>query len=620
MIECIINGRRAYPDNSQGLKVVRQNPVMRETKAYTLELSFPLTIVDNLRVFGMLGRIDTVKVTETLADCRISDGTEVIISGEGVITDITPEAVKLQVRESTHPVYGRNASMYIDECITFPTTQQLIELAGCEPDSNIGPIGLDTVWKTPLAGGQMLVAREGENPAIAAFTPVYNTKTTTVLNQVILRLPQSWPLGLPFFSLRWPVPQPGLLYVIHKAWQVLGYEVTADYYDSEPWRSIYIASVLQTENPADGLPHWTIETLLDEFRKLFNAVYTVRADGTVTIGCATDADGEPLCLEPADDFQGDIEEEGGEDLSASNISYKISQSSYRNWRETTGGKNLESVYETMHFDTLQEAQDAADAMQKPRQWRTTIFDVEKLGRHFAPIDSLTLNNGRLEVFGVFDPLIRNGNSEDEGIQLRMVPAPVADTQQTAVIVQNTANGPERFDDNITVAMPCLTPGDEHSNSQYTPISKVISGDAELPKRSDTEVMQLFFLEPSKAYSRLSLSMTNYYGYVCNVYDLLPMAYTDPAVSGTTGSNASQMLSFRLHHIPDTYTAIGGLHSQKAMLQNNAIIAIPFLCEGMPDPSRTFQFRGKRFRCLRIEATLNADGLSKMKTGYFYKME
>ena len=49
------------------------------------------------------------------------------------------------------------------------------------------------------------------------------------------------------------------------------------------------------------------------------------------------------------------------------------------------------------------------------------------------------------------------------------------------------------------------------------------------------------------------------------------------------------------------------------------ITIKFVTEEMPDPSKIFVFRNKRYICEKIEMNVTEDGIENEKTGYFYEI-
>lgn len=60
MIRVIVDDNEVYTD-SQQLKVTRENPFIKTGTDYTLDVSFPLSDPENLKVFGPVNRLDVSK-------------------------------------------------------------------------------------------------------------------------------------------------------------------------------------------------------------------------------------------------------------------------------------------------------------------------------------------------------------------------------------------------------------------------------------------------------------------------------------------------------------------------------------------------------------------------------
>ena len=49
------------------------------------------------------------------------------------------------------------------------------------------------------------------------------------------------------------------------------------------------------------------------------------------------------------------------------------------------------------------------------------------------------------------------------------------------------------------------------------------------------------------------------------------------------------------------------------------IAVKFITDDIPDPSKIYVFNNKRYICEKVEMNVTDDGTDKEKTGYFYEM-
>lgn len=55
------------------------------------------------------------------------------------------------------------------------------------------------------------------------------------------------------------------------------------------------------------------------------------------------------------------------------------------------------------------------------------------------------------------------------------------------------------------------------------------------------------------------------------------------------------------------------------VDKNNLVTIKFVTNDIPDPSKIFIFRNKRYICEKIEMNVTEDGIEKEKTGYFYEI-
>ena len=69
---CIINGYRIYPSLGNSIKVTKENSLIKDRDAQTMEIEFPLSIFANRKFFGSLNRIDVMKRAVEYKDCILT--------------------------------------------------------------------------------------------------------------------------------------------------------------------------------------------------------------------------------------------------------------------------------------------------------------------------------------------------------------------------------------------------------------------------------------------------------------------------------------------------------------------------------------------------------------------
>ena len=66
---CIINGHKVFPALGKSIKITKENPLIKDRDAQTMEIEFPLAIYSNRKFFGNLNRIDVAKHSIEYKDC-----------------------------------------------------------------------------------------------------------------------------------------------------------------------------------------------------------------------------------------------------------------------------------------------------------------------------------------------------------------------------------------------------------------------------------------------------------------------------------------------------------------------------------------------------------------------
>lgn len=83
MIICLLDGKKAYPVNTDKIKVTYENQFVKDSGSYTYDISFPLDIPENRKVFGNVQRMDVKKNLADFEDCRLYADNRLIMSGKG---------------------------------------------------------------------------------------------------------------------------------------------------------------------------------------------------------------------------------------------------------------------------------------------------------------------------------------------------------------------------------------------------------------------------------------------------------------------------------------------------------------------------------------------------------
>lgn len=117
MITCIINGMAAYPAASQSIKITYANQYVTDDGEYSYDITFPMSIMNNRRVFENVSRFDVSKNTKKYDDCKLYVSGRLVLSGVGTIISVTESDIKLQIvgGKSRIKFNSKLESHFIDE-------------------------------------------------------------------------------------------------------------------------------------------------------------------------------------------------------------------------------------------------------------------------------------------------------------------------------------------------------------------------------------------------------------------------------------------------------------------------------------------------------------------------
>lgn len=589
MITCVINGKRAIPSLRGEIKLTKENPFVKSGGSYTYDVQFPMDIPENVMALGPMHRQDVSKRSGTFDECELYAGNLLLIRGRGTVTRVSESEVRLQIVSSaaTSKFSEEFANVYIDNITYREVAAKYRETpvaVGDELNSKlfVGEEGLYVFQPTRVAG------KVNSGPAA----------TEAYVNMIA----RKEGAGLCLYH---PSVQPSLLYVVRRVLECMGYAADLSAYDKKPWNMLYIANATRTLDMAKALPHWTAGTLLDEFRKLFNAVFIFDGEHkTVRVVPFSESEnGEVEQVEPVEEFESNYDDDGIEYLGASNVAYSLSGN------HRADASISMQVLKRYPVISIVEWTRRHDSMSE-RERMTTFVDMGNLGLGY--LERQDDGTEMLREAGVFRPLFRSLES-DTTVELKMAPVALTDPRDEFQFFTfgPSIDGVGSFGDHVTtkyVVLPILDEKPERTGDGYVSISEAINGeDPEGEEKEESETIELMFATSQ---------------YVCNtgsdtlhVPDL-PKACTDYCLYNRNGQIASLSLNKR----SGIYDSIGNLHDTAKSVDGNKELCFKFLYDGIPDPTKRYIIRNKLYLCSKIEAGItNEEGIDRLKTGYFYEI-
>ncbi len=623
MITCIINGHRAYPISTSSIKVTYANQYVTDDGEYTYDITFPMDILANREIFKNVSRFEVAKNIAKYDDCKLYVDSRIIMSGVGTILSVNQNEVKLQIvgGKSRIKFNEKLTKHYIDELDLgiadkpgytvdkgwsqgFKNIQKINDIYRLDDDKSKF-LGVEGKWC-------FVPVRDEANDMIANFVGVDKTKQFIGYNAPFI-------MNL--------AVQPSLMYIFREVVEYEGYTITRNDYDCKPWNLLYIASAYKTRELRKALPHWSSYTFIEEFRKLFSATIVfddiLKTCSVINASELTTADS--IKIEPLDEYTTDYDEDGSISTSSTaNLEYNLGGSANRDSYEVISKKVFEN-FESFHSEeiSLDHQFVTTTLLWSEKKKRQTI--IENFGDYYIYVED---ENGKKswKLAGIWSPLIRDKSSEDY-VDLNISPAAqvVEDINfKTALIGED-----KYYEKRCLLSMPndkepdskeCDVDDDGYS---YTSVQDAIEDESTLDKsEDDQECMNIFFILPGRVQiggpNQTSLS------WVGNK-SRWPQFLTDYRI------NEDYRYSGIADIFHDTYslslrktrevgsTCLGSFHNNGLRIDNKNSMEVKFKADEIPDPSKIYIIRNKRFVCAKIEMEVKDDAIEPIYTGYFYML-
>lgn len=622
MITCIINGHKAYPISTSSIKVTYANQYVTDDGEYTYDITFPMNILENRVIFKNVSRLEVKKNIAKYNDCKLYCNSQLIMSGVGTILSVNEKEIKLQIvgGKSRIKFNDRMTKHYIDE-IPFGTADKpgyTVDKGWSQGFKNLQKI--NDIYRLDEDKSQFLGV-EGK----WCFVPVRDETNDMIANFVgVDRTKQFIGYNAPYIMNL--AVQPNLMYIFRKVVEYEGYTLKRNDFDCKPWNLLYIASAYKTRELCKALPHWSSYTFIEEFRKLFNATIVfddiLKTCSVINASELTTADS--IEVEPMDEYTTDYDEDGSFSTSSTaNLEYNLGNSANRDNYEVITKKVFDN-FEIVHSKELMGAnkQFASTTLSwSEKQKRQTI--IENFGNFYVYMVDEN-DNKSWKPAGIWSPLIRDSSSDDF-VDLNISPA--------AQVVENINFKSGLMEDKYYERRCLLSiPNDKESDSKecdvdddgysYTSVQDALDDESALDNSEDEqECMNIFFILPGRVQSTDgSTTKLSWVGEKSR----WPQFLTDYRINE----------GFRLGiaHFEDSYfslslcmksefgtTSLGTLHANGLKIDNKNCMEVKFKSDDIPDPSKIYIIRNKRFACEKIEMEVKDDAIEPVYTGYFYML-
>lgn len=620
MITCVINGMAAYPAASQSIKLTYANQYVTDDGEYSYDINFPMSIMDNRRVFHNVSRFDVSKVTQKFNDCKLYVSGRLILSGVGTIISVTEAEIKLQIvgGKSRIKFNDKLTKHYIDE-IPFGTADK----PGYTVDK-----GFSQKFKDKIS--EIYRLNEDKSEFLGAegrwcFMPVRDETNDLIANFVgVDRTKQFIGYNAPFIMNL--AVQPNLMYIFRKVVEYEGYSLKRNDFDCKPWNLLYIASAYKTRELCKALPHWSSYTFIEEFRKLFNATIVFddikKTCSVINASELTTADS--VEIEPLDEYTTDYDEDGSFSTSSTaNLEYNLGDSANRDNYEVIPKKVFNS-FESFHSEeiSLDNQFISTTMLWSEKKKRQTI--IENFGDYYIYVED---ENGKKswELSGIWSPLIRDKSSEDY-VDLNISPAAqvVEDINFKTGLLED-----KYYEKRCLLSIPNNKEPDskdcdiDEDGYSYTSVQDALDDESMLDTTEDEqECMNIFFILPGRV--QIGGPNTTSLSWVGNK-SRWPQFLTDYRINEDYRYSGIADIFYDFYSLSLRKkreigaTCLGSLHDNGLKIDNKNCLQVKFKSEVIPDPSNTYIIHNKKYVCEKIELEVKDDQIEPIFVGYFYMM-
>lgn len=631
MIECIINGQKTLPSLSNGLKLVIENPAMRDKSSYTYDIVFPLDIPQNVKFFSHVGHMSVSVKQREYESCRLVADNKTLFQGKGIVTNVSQSEVKMQIVqeiESSFPDVFKD--LYIDK-ITYPHVDSRFKQAVFDDGGEYfwnDDHGMTEYYnpKSDLENNKFI----GERYKYTFVTTVPdgedNQTGEAVENLVNVLCITGEGNDLYVEALYRLAVQPSLMFVLKKVLEAKGYTYDLSAIDVEPWNDLYIASAKKSLNIADALPHWTAEKFLQEIEKLFNVSFTWEGSKVTATRLWDQEASRYVSISAENEFERTYDEEGQEYADTSNLTYQLSD--LHDGNETIAREVIEK-FGIKSYRSETEMRTAVARMTE-KEKKTSLFATADSPELFYWHESIgEEDSDKLVSAGVFRPLFRDVTADNER-PLSITPVALEDDP---IPLWAVIRGYRRFYDEpakfyLIGGLPSCLPRPvvevRETVEDYITVQDMVEDGSSEESKEDDSVMEVMFVGPNSITGEHFEGNWGGIAWMVRNYDFW-LSRNVPAVHNYMYRFGLKAASLALNEC-NTMKCIGELHVSQLQIDNatgfnkNEETIVKFVSDTIPPIGSVYLIRNKRYIAKQLEVQLNDNGYAKEITGHFYEMD
>lgn len=593
-VRLYLDNQEVITDTSQEIKITRENPYFTLSDSYTLDVSIPLSILQNRKFFGSIQKLEKKREYREFA-CRLYGSNALLMEGTARIVQSTESVVKIQIASgvSALKMSSEQEGTYIDNLITEKEGWQLNLTEkldyGYTSDGIIGDISSST-------------------HAGYGFPVLDNT------NDIVVNL-----ADIEFFGIRsctYVSECPKLLDVARLIASKMGYTLDLSILPAA-CQSIFIVSATHG-NLGKKIPHWTVKEFFKQFQNFFGCTLVRSGNKALRLVPLDNFAQNPVTtITPLSEFQAEYsKEDDAEGIMNKNVEFEMENST----SETVDEEILEQAKYTSEYSDAGVMNNAfLNESEEVRMHK--IYNLN--GELYVGWETGE-NTYDLKRVAPFNPLKRFEGADS--VKLKISPAYIEEDIES--IIWGGGNiSQSSYKLKINLSLPSVSnPFGQSVNfgfhpsgsddDEYRPtLQSLVEGSESVVNNEDkSDNMSVAFLDGrEETVAAVRESNENE-----SISYQIHLAFTDYNFKKQLSNNRSKW-SFSLKDLKGYDFYLGQLHKINFRCSHNVKHIFKFLSDYIPDADNIFIIGGKRYACEKIEASIKQGNLDKLMTGYFYEI-
>lgn len=598
MTELYLNDKLVMLDSDTKIKLTTDNVYLNKSSSYTLDVNIPLA-GENKKVFSHINRLDVSKNMQTMS-ARLVVNNMILLDGTAACTGISNEYISVQLLSGNSELnlYVKAGELYIDE-FEYEAVNKLIKESYWDGGKNV----VNKVKRNMYEG----IESRPDMPFVAL--PIYNETASEVYNRM-----ESFVSGTGYESIRYTEKksdgtifkpricvQPYMAALIEWVFNAAGYTVTQNAIRNGNLKDLIMANATPTSILNTILPHWTLNTFITEIENFYGMV-TVVSEGTKEIRLVKRTDffnGEDGFIHLnaiEDEWNSDIDDEDT-DLSTGNVGFDSEIDVYSYIPE-----NILEYCAVKEFDTWEELYAFLEPIHGTDEAKQYLMQTN--GQQYIDYNG----EQRFVMVNQLRERIVRKDTTSVDISLKIVPVKMILSTAEAFAFSVEKGSYKAWDgDTIIMSMAGTPVEDVNAEKEIFDIQAALEGE-ELESVSKPESIQVAFNDGQKELIYNSDKTGHRY---------FPIPWT--LCEGVVWLGHVRPIELSLNKI----NGIKNLYSETVegtqQINRTKEICIKFISNKMYSPLSVFVIHNKKYICNKIETTVTAKGIDKLKTGYFYEL-